>query len=168
MLAKPVPRGFCPRRSSIGSSPLARSTERIWLQPRPPLRQRSWSSRWSRRYQRRPLSDFEGTFPRLARAFSATTEHPITAAAAGAGSQTCSLSGGIGPVGGAVRRSSSASAALVAAMPLGPRRLSGGATVDRCAQGGHRAAASWGSDCRAHRGSRQPAPASPTRTCPAG
>lgn len=74
---------------------------------------RNQSSRWSRRYQRRPLATVDGRRPRRARAFTATTEHPSTAAARGAESQSCSASGGCGPRGrtgrGAARRSLNAS-----------------------------------------------------------
>ena len=57
---------------------------------------RKSSSRWSSRYQRRPSCFTEGTRPRLTRIDSVVCLIPSTAAAAGAGSQSCSSSGGCG------------------------------------------------------------------------
>lgn len=65
---------------------------------------RSTSSRWSRRYQRRPLYATLGIRPRRARAFTATRLTPITSAASAEVNQSWSLSGGCGPTGSFRRR----------------------------------------------------------------
>lgn len=90
-------------------------------------RARNHSSRRSSRYHRRPPSSVDGTRPRRARALIATTEHPTTAAAAGACSHSCSWSGGAGLTGDATRPCSrwncSASRALRSARTSARSRL---------------------------------------------